>query len=81
MPARPDRREFLAELVALTPAEGWPLGQIILTSEEASAYLGVAPVTLRQWVRRGKVIRQGRDAYDMGSLLNSLVDDARRGSG
>lgn len=75
--ADPDA-EFLAELVRLTPPGGWPLGQIILTADEASRYLGVQSATLRQWLRRGRIVRHGRDRYDMGSVMNRMVEDARR---
>ncbi len=80
MPERLDRQRFLAELTELTPSEGWPLGQIIFTAAEASVYLGVRPVTLRKWVRQGRIVRHARNEYDMGSLLNAMVAEqtARR---
>lgn len=73
----PEDSEFLAELVRLTPSEGWPLGQIILTAADAAQYLGVQPGTLRLWVLRGKITKRGRNEYDMGEIMNMMVESAR----
>lgn len=74
----PADNDFLTELIRLTPPQGWPLGQIILTASDAARYLGVKPGTLRQWVHRGLITRYARDAYDMAAIMNMMVETARR---
>lgn len=62
-------------------AEQWREGAIRVTSEEARLYLkgAVTPELLRQWHARGNIKRIGRDRFDLGSILNYLMERQQRG--
>lgn len=57
----------------------YPTGVVLLTADEARRLLHVDPALLRQWAKRGRIIREKPNEYDMGSILNYLETRGTRG--
>lgn len=42
--------------------------RVLLPTQEAAAFLGVTPATIRDWKRRGLVMPAGRNRWDLVAL-------------